>query len=143
MKDDQLNGVTQLAIRNGTTTTRTINMFYQNVRGLRTKTKNFKLSSTGCTHDVVALTETGLNSSLFDGELFDNKTFFVYRCDRSVENSVHQRFEGVLVAIKSDIPSERVVVPLTEAVELVLVKFRGMQVYVCCLYIPSHSPNAV
>lgn len=120
-------------------------MYYQNVRGLRTKTKDFKLSSTNCNYDVVALSETGLNSSFFDGELFAYQDFCLYRCDRSSLNSEHERFGGVLIAVRTDIPSERVVVPLTENVELVLVKmkFHNMNVYVCCLYIPSGSPILV
>lgn len=52
-------------------------MYYQNVRGLRTKTKDFKLSSTGCSFDIIALTETGLNSTIYDGELFNVKDFCV------------------------------------------------------------------
>lgn len=35
-------------------------MYYQNFRSLRTKTKGFKLSSTGCNHDMIALAETGV-----------------------------------------------------------------------------------
>lgn len=45
-------------------TTKHITMYYQNVRGLRMKTKTFKLSSTGCSFDVIALTETGINSTI-------------------------------------------------------------------------------
>ncbi|XP_037035677.1 uncharacterized protein LOC119073893 [Bradysia coprophila] len=41
-------------------------ILYQNVRGLRTKTKEFKLSSTGCDHDALALTETGLHPGIND-----------------------------------------------------------------------------
>jgi hypothetical protein len=93
---------------------RKLRMFYQNVRGLRTKTKTFKLSSTRCTHDIVALSETGLHSSIFDGELFTNNEFSVYRCDRSDLNSIHGRLGGVLIAVRSNIPSERVDVPMIE-----------------------------
>lgn len=82
------------------------------------------------------LTETGLNSSFFD-----NNYFCLRRCDRSEANSVHERFGGVLVAVRTDISSERILVPMTDNVELVLVrmKFRNMSVYVCCLYIQSGS----
>lgn len=47
--------------------------------------------------------------------------------------------------MKSDVSSERIVVPHTDGVELVVVrlKFRKMFVYVCCVYIPSGSPVAV
>lgn len=48
-----------------------LTIYYQNVRGLRTKTKEFKLSSTGCSVDIIALTETGLTASINDGDLFN------------------------------------------------------------------------
>jgi len=91
------------------------------------------------------VSETGLNSTFNDGELFDSNEFCVYRCDRSTHNSIHERFDGVLVAVKSYISSERIIVPLTGGVEIVLVRlqFRNMCVYVCCLYIPSGSPISV
>lgn len=81
---------------------------YQNVRGLRMKTKDLKLSSIGCNFDIIALTETGLNSAFYDGELFDINNFCIYRCDRSESNSTHARFGGVMIAVKSHIPSERI-----------------------------------
>lgn len=101
-----------------------LNMYYQNVRGLRMKTKHFKLSSTGCNYDIIALSETGLNSTIYDGELFANDDFCLYRCDRSELTSVHKSLGGVLIAVRSHIPSERLVVPSTEDVELVLVRLR-------------------
>lgn len=120
-------------------------MYYQNVRGLRTKTKYFNFSSTGCFFDIITLTETGLNSTVDDGELFDSNDFCVYRCDRSEDNSVHKRLGGVLVAVKTSIPSEKIIVPQTENVELVVVKVRfgKTSVYVCSLNIPSKSPISV
>lgn len=120
-------------------------MYYQNVRGLRTKTQDFRLSSTGCDYDVISLTETGLHSGLNDGELVDCNDFCIYRCDRSELNSDHERFGGVLVAVRSKIASERIVVPSTECVEMVVARLRfcKMCVYICCLYIPSGSPVSV
>lgn len=122
-----------------------LDLYYQNVRGLRMKTKEFKLSSAGCNHDVIALSETGLIPTIYDGELFTNNDFCVYRCDRSELTSVHKTLGGVLIAVRSHIPSEKLIVPLTDDVELVLVRLRfsNRNVYVCCLYIPSGSPISV
>lgn len=50
-------------------------MYYQNVRGLRTKTSDFSNNALSCDYDIVALTETSLNDSFFDGELFNLKRF--------------------------------------------------------------------
>lgn len=121
-----------------------INAYYQNVRGLRTKTSNFLLSSTSCYHDVIALTETSLNSSLFDGELFDTSQFLVYRCDRSMLNSVSDVGGGVLIAVRSHIKSELVTIPDVNEVEMVIVKLHldQMNIFISCIYIPSGSPIA-
>lgn len=77
--------------------------------------------------------------------MFDSNDFCVYRCDRSEANSTHERFGGVVIAVRTGIPSEKIIVPQTEDVELVVVKLRisRTNVYVCNLYIPSNSPIAV
>lgn len=118
-----------------------IQCYYQNIRGLRTKSSQFFLSSTSCVYDVIALTETSLNPSIYSGELFESSEFFVYRCDRSALNSDSDLGGGVLIAVRSHISSELVTVPGTEAVELVLVKLKleRSNVFVCCVYIPSGS----
>ena len=64
-----------------------LSLYYQNVRGLRTKCSEFYLSSSTCNFDVIALSETWLNSSFYDSELF-HSDFTVYRCDRSLKSSV-------------------------------------------------------
>lgn len=122
--------------------TNRIKAYYQNVRGLRTKTSDFLLSSTSCDHDVIALTETSLHPYIYDGELFNTKDFIVYRCDRSELNSDHERLGGTLIAVRSHIKSELVTVPGIECIEMVIVKlvFERMNVFVCCIYIPSGSP---
>lgn len=64
------------------TTNRCIKVYYQNVRGLRTKTKTFyqNLLSSNC--DLFAITESGLNDGINDGELIP-PSFSVLRCDRT------------------------------------------------------------
>jgi hypothetical protein len=62
-----------------------ISIYYQNVRGLCTKTHEFYLSSLSSTSnfDIIALTETWLNDSVSDGELLDLDRFNVFRKDRN------------------------------------------------------------
>ena len=67
-----------------------LSIYYQNVRGLRTKCRDFYLSACACPYDIIVLTETWLNNSFFDNELF-NDDFIVYRCDRTSLNSVYGR----------------------------------------------------
>ena len=59
-----------------------IHIYYQNVRGLRTKCKELYLSTSASNFDVIALTETWLNPSFNDNELF-HTNFLTYQCDRS------------------------------------------------------------
>lgn len=122
-----------------------LKLYYQNVRGLRTKLDKFALASASSTDDVIALTETSLHSSIFDCEVFDSSDFFVYWCDRSVANSESDVGGGVLIAVRSTIRSELVTVPGNDGVEIVVVRleFERNSVFVCCLYIPSGSGAAV
>lgn len=96
-------------------------VYYQNVRGLNSKTKEFYLSSSASDYDVICLTETWLNTSVFDAELF-NPNYTVYRVDRSPANSSKSKAGGVLIAVKSHIPSKIVSVVGAESVEIVFVK---------------------
>ena len=122
-----------------------LDFYYQNVRGLRTKTKSFYLSTLSCNHDIIALTETNLCPSVNDAELFDTGKFMVYRVDRSSLNSPHAGGGGVLVAVRSFLSSEKINVPGTENVEIVFVKINTgvCNIYVCCMYVPSGSPVSV
>ena len=72
-----------------------INIYYQNGRGLRTKSHLFMPNILSVTCDIVILTETGLSSDIFSVELFSS-CFSVFRCDRNFDR-VHRRVgEGVL-----------------------------------------------
>lgn len=84
-------------------------IYYQNVRGLRTKTCDFYIATSDCDYDVIALTETGLIPSISDCEIFNLNDFVVNRCNRSVLNSKKESGGGVLVAVRSNIMSEAAV----------------------------------
>lgn len=70
---------------------------YQNVRGLRTKVNQFYLSVLQCTSDVVILTETWLNNSVNNAELFGTN-YLCHRADRQEKS----RGGGVLIAVNND-----------------------------------------
>ena len=57
------------------TTVDSLNINYQHVRGLRTKTKELYLSSCNSEYDIISLSETinQLVSSIFDNELTNNE----------------------------------------------------------------------
>lgn len=69
-----------------------ITIVYQNVRGLRTKLKQFYTSLASSGADIICVTESWLNSSIADGEVVDN-TYSIFRKDR--ESTLNQRQRGV------------------------------------------------
>lgn len=60
----------------------TLKIYYQNVRGLRTKTNAFYKNLLQVDYDVICLSETWLHENIFSAELFDSR-YSVYRCDHS------------------------------------------------------------
>ena len=75
-----------------------ITLYYQNVRGLRTKTRNFFYSSHVETYDFYCLTETWLSDNFLNSELFP-KQYHVFREDNQPDVSNKTRGGGVLIAI--------------------------------------------
>lgn len=53
--------------------TKNLNIYYQNVRGLRTKCNELRLSVLNNNYDVIILTESWLHSGIFDAELCDDR----------------------------------------------------------------------
>ena len=127
-------------VNNNNVNSEFVYIYYQNVRGLRTKINNFHLVCSLSEYDVIALTETWLTPAILDSELFTSK-FVVHRCDRSVSNSIFGLGGGVLVAVNSKYTSEQINVPYTQHVEIIIVKSNicGQTIYFCCVYIPSGS----
>ncbi|KAL0803350.1 hypothetical protein ABMA28_017413 [Loxostege sticticalis] len=84
------------------------NVYYQNVRGLRSKTQEFYKNLCNSNFDVIILTETWLNDGILDTELFDHK-YSVYRRDREVGGSSKKKDGGgVLVAVLKSLHSKRI-----------------------------------
>lgn len=85
-----------------------LKLYYQNTRGLKTKTLEFYGQITSCDYDMVILTETWLNDSISSNELFDDR-YVVYRRDRGDTSYSHKKDGGgVLIAINKKIKSKRV-----------------------------------
>lgn len=112
-----------------------VSLYYQNVRGLRTKTRTFFTNMLAYDTDIVALTETWLNKNINTRELFNNN-YICYRSDRRDG----RRGWGVLVAVYSKWSS----VDLTNyntSHEYLLIKVFNNQFsfFICCVYIPPNS----
>lgn len=119
-----------------------ISIFYQNVRGLRTKIDVFFLATNDCNFDIIIFTETVLNDSINDVQLFGT-VFNVFRCDRSASNSCKTRFGGVLVAVKSCYACNAVCTTNGNSLEQVCVfsAVKGKNLWVCAVYIPPDRSN--
>lgn len=85
-----------------------LDIYYQNVRGLKTKTSKFRSELISSSHDVILLCETWLREDVFTSELFDDR-YIVYRNDR--DNAAINKGDGggCLIAIKSNLFSKRIV----------------------------------
>ncbi|XP_062558083.1 uncharacterized protein LOC134222958 [Armigeres subalbatus] len=75
-----------------------LRIYYQNVRGLRTKIDDFFLSTTDSNYDAIVLTETWLDDRIYSAQLF-NRQYEIFRNDRNRLNSYKLRGGGVLIAI--------------------------------------------
>lgn len=89
---------TQIQTRDVNCIHSSISIYYQNVRGLRSKQKQFFANSSTLDYTIVVLTETWLNSTFFSVEYFNN-SFVVYRTDRESTGSILQLGGGTLIAV--------------------------------------------
>jgi len=80
-----------------------VSIFYQNVRGLNTKTDEFYVNNISNNYDILIITETWLQSDICDSELFGNN-YNVYRCD----SSDNKKRGGVLIVIKRGYTSSNI-----------------------------------
>ena len=76
------------------------NIYYQNVRSLRSKTEVCLISSYATDFDALVITETWLSPDILDSELFGD-SFCVLRHDRDCTATGRSRGGGVLIAVSS------------------------------------------
>ncbi|XP_053686389.1 uncharacterized protein LOC128735932 [Sabethes cyaneus] len=114
-------------------------IFYQNVRGLRTKIDDFFLAATERDYDVIVLTETWLDAQIHSAQLFGN-AYNVYRCDRSRINSTKTRGGGVLIAVSSRLTSYVDPTPVSDTIEQlwVIITTPTRKVSVGVMYLPPY-----
>lgn len=137
-----MNGDTASSTSQPFVTSSSFLVYYQNVRGLRTKTRDLFLELCSCDYEVIAFTETWLHPGITNSELSSN--YNIYRCDRSRSTSNLERGGGVLIAVKKHHRCE--IVPLVhgDGLEQIAVRFRlpSKTIYVCCIYIrPDSAPS--
>ncbi|XP_055543189.1 uncharacterized protein LOC129728762 [Wyeomyia smithii] len=96
-------------------------IYYQNVRGVRTKIDDLLLAATDSNYDVIILTETGLSDCIDSLQIFGS-SYNVFRCDRSRINSNKTTSGGVLIAVHHRHTSTLVRTRHGEILEQVFVK---------------------
>lgn len=122
------------------------NIYYQNVRGLRTKTAQLLIASSDVHYDLFALTETWLTSNIKSSELFDFHLYRIFRSDRnSIATGMHLG-GGVLLAIRNIFNCYELTLSSTiqniSLVDVVGAKIKtGTEtLFVFCVYIPPQTP---
>lgn len=79
-----------------------LSIYYQNARGLRSKTTLFYRNVCATNYDIIVITETWLLDSVLDAELFDSR-YVVFRRDRNYTITRQSRGGGVLIAVRRDL----------------------------------------
>jgi hypothetical protein len=125
-----------------------LNIYYQNVRGLRTKTHNFLKEILCHNYDIVILTETWLYDCIQSDELFDER-YIVYRRDRQ-STGFHstKKGGGVLVAVLKTIKSVRKTEWETKCEDLWIEVFLPIsqsinRISICGVYLPPPVQRSI
>lgn len=82
-------------------------IYYQNVRGLRTKCLNLYNNILAENYDILLLTETWLQSDVLDSEVCDAR-YDVFRCDRDLTLCGKGGGGGVMIGARRELRASRV-----------------------------------
>jgi exonuclease III len=121
-----------------------LNIYLQNVQGLRTKLDDLNMNILQNNYEVICLTESWLNSTVFDGELADER-YNVFRRDRSSHTSHKRDGGGVVVLVNKMCLAQRMKhleSPNTEDLFISLKQLAGYKNLVLGLvYLPPDMDN--
>lgn len=96
-----------------------LDIFYQNVRGLRTKSLEFYRNLLKNNFDIILITETWLTTGVLDGEVCDSR-YDLFRLDRNYVLTNTTRGGGVMVLVRRELegflPGKSNVTPPTEMI---------------------------
>lgn len=118
-----------------------VKIYYQNIRGMRTKVNDIRSNILTTDYDIITLTETWLNDSFQSSEFFNN-SYFVERHDRQIQGV--DRGGGVLIAVKNHIPYTRMHVwEQTVPLDCIWINIKDNSsqspVFINVVYIPPNS----
>lgn len=118
-------------------------VYYQNVRGLRTKLKDLYCSILSENYLAICLSETWLNTDIKDIEIADNR-YVIYRTDRNPTNSTKSRGGGVLLAVNRGVHSYLAPIIHSDIEEVwIVIKQAGGTLLMCTVYIPPGADSLV
>ncbi|XP_063931859.1 uncharacterized protein LOC135143848 [Zophobas morio] len=119
-----------------------VQFFYQNVRGLRSKVIDFYNNVCSYNGDIIVLTETWLTNDISDSELFPDN-YFIFRHDRDIHRLNLSRGSGVLLAVankflcqKIDLSMITEILPIIDIIGVKLSFNKGLHFYIFAIYIP-------
>lgn len=122
----------------------TLSIYYQNVRGLRTKTDELLIGLHESEWDIICLTETWLNDGINTAELITNKQL-AHRRDRNYERSKTTRGGGCMIIQSKQIDSFRRfdLESDIEFIEDIWIQLPTSEasIYLCTVYITSKTDN--
>lgn len=123
----------------------TFHIFYQNVRGLRSKHMIFFCNLPCTNYDALVLSETWLNSNVYNRELFDSN-YNVFRRDRET-TACHNRKDGggVLIAVAKKFVANRMSNWESNCEDLwVTIQVKhNFKIALCAIYLPPPVQNAI
>lgn len=114
-----------------------ISVYYQNTRGLRTKTSTFFRNICLHDYDVILLTETWLTEGINNSELFNDR-YMVWRQDRDYSATKQKLGGGVLIATRKGltvVPQLPFTLVLKTCGSLSLLKTRPINLIYHCIYV--------
>lgn len=105
---------------------------------LRVVTQEFELNVLNANADLLCITVTWLNSSVSDGELFDDGYIVYIPCRRDRETSASTKRDGgsVLNAVKRNLKSVCRIKWSSDAEDLWVTIYGPRKIHLCCVYLP-------
>lgn len=124
-----------------------ITLYYQNCRGLRSKTQALYMNVLSHSYDVIVLTETWLTPNITDNELLDDR-YLIFRSDRDRVLTNKCDGGGTLIAVRRELRPVSVILPTacSAGLEHVIValpahKHNNKQHLISAVYIPPRTPE--
>lgn len=117
-----------------------IDVFYQNLGRARSKTAEIYLNILNNDFDIVCLTETNFDRSIYNGELIDDR-YFAFRRDRCDSCSLKAEGGGVFIAVRKhfDVLRQPSFDSVVEDLWLSL-KVGDRTLNICLCYLPPDLP---